>query len=170
MRTTALIATCIAAMTSPSFAARGQSSGGSRAIETAAIDISRRRAPVETYDNHFGTRFGLGVLGFAGGALIGYHSGAMISRCDRCYFGASGEMIIGSIGGALIGTSLLAIPSFGSPCTSKTRIRRVLAGEVVGYVLGLIVIGPLFPHPTPFVEPGVALTTVLGGLVAQGRC
>jgi len=170
MRTTALIATCIVAMTSPSFAALGQSSGGSLAIENAAIDTSRRRTPTEPYDHHFGTRFGLGVLGFASGALIGYQSGAMMSRCDRCYFGASGEMIIGGIGGALIGTSLLAIPSFGSPCTAETRVLRALAGQVVGYALGLIVIGPLLRHPRPFVGPVVAVTTALGRLVAQGRC
>ena len=69
------------------------------------------------------------MLGFAGGALIGYHSGAMI---------------ISGIGDAL-------------------------TGEVVGYAVGLIVAAPL-PRPSPFVGPGVAVTTALSGLVAQGRC
>ena len=120
----------------------------------SGIDISRRRAPAETYDNHFTTRFGLGVLGFATGAFIGYQTGAMIRSCDRCYFGGSAAMIIGTIAGALTGTSLLAMPSFGSPCTRGTRIRRALAGAGIGYLVGLVVIVPILPYPTPFAGPG----------------
>ena len=94
----------------------------------------------------------------------------MIESCDRCYFGASGEMIIGTIAGELIGTTILAIPSFGSACTRGAQIRRALAGAGIGYLAGLTLIGPLFPYPTPLAGVGVALSTAFGGSLLQGRC
>lgn len=197
MRNTPPAVICIAAMIFPSFAALGQSPGARSTIGTvteslalvhagwrpnarltakfdatiqSGIRISRRGAPAEPYDSHFITRLGLGVLGFASGAFIGYQTGRMLRPCDQCYLGGSGEMIIGTIGGGLAGTSFLAIPSFGSPCTSASRIGRALAGGGIGYLLGLVVIVPSHEGATPFAGPGVALTTALGGLLVQGRC
>ena len=167
MRTTAMAVTWIVSMAFPSLAALGQNPvGGSANGTPIPAGISQSRAPGDDLPK----RFGLGVLGFASGAFIGYQTGKMIDSCDRCYFGASGEMIIGTMAGALIGTTILAIPSFGSACTRGARIRRALAGAGIGYLAGLTLIGPLLPYPAPFAGAGVALSTAFGGSLLQGRC
>ena len=167
MRTTAMAVTWIVSMAFPSLVALGQSPVGDSASGTPIrAVVPQSRAPGDDLPK----RFGLGLLGFATGAVMGYQTGKMIDSCDRCYFGASGGMIIGTMAGALIGTTILAIPSFGSACTRGARIRRALAGAGIGYLAGLTLIGPLFPYTTPLAEVGVALSTAFGGSLLQGRC
>jgi hypothetical protein len=175
MRTTSLAVACVIAMAVPSSAAVGQAPLDSSAVARVSSTLggtntlSRPAREKDDYGDDFAKRFALGVVGFVGGASVGHRIGTQIHSCSGCWFGST-QTITGMLSGALLGTSLLAIPSLRSACKAPTRIRRAAAGAGIGYVIGVLLTAPYFLTPHPLAGPGVALYTALGATVLQGHC
>lgn len=113
-------------------------SGSAQRITTAAAS----RVPADTARPvaAFGTRAGIGALGFVAGVAAGLGVAAATGPhdCGGCDDPGLGEAIVGAALGGAIGASIGAsIPEIGTRCTRSARIGRSLAGSLLGTVAGI---------------------------------
>jgi hypothetical protein len=104
---------------------------------------------------HFAARAGLGVVGALAGGVVGGLVGADAASGCHGEFCNLGDAAIGAAVGSVAAAAVMsAFPTFGSSCSTESRVGRAILGAVAGGVVGALpgaVIG------------GVAVATFLVG-------